>query len=77
MRHYDCQSRARGEARMIDDELCTILARGIVDEYNNRVLSLDSVIQFDALRVRRRTRTRNFRLVILVEDNKEFVRDCE
>ena len=46
MRHYDCQSRARGEARMIDDELCTILARGIVDEYNNRVLSLDSVIQF-------------------------------
>lgn len=62
---------------MIDDELCTILARGIVDEYNNRVLSLDSVIQFDALRVRRRTRTRNFRLVILVEDNKEFVRDCE
>lgn len=62
---------------MIDDELCTILARGIVDEYNNRVLSLDSVIQFDALRVRRRTRTRNFRLVILVEDNKEFVQDCE
>lgn len=62
---------------MIDDELCTILARGIVGEYNNRVLSLDSVIQFDALRVRRRTRTRNFRLVILVEDNKEFVRDCE
>lgn len=57
---------------MIDDELCTILARGIVDEYNNRVLSLDSVIQFDALRVRRRTRTRNFRLVILVEDNNEI-----
>lgn len=59
---------------MIDDELCTILARGIVDEYNNRVLSLDSVIQFDALRVRRRTRTRNFRLVILVEDNNEICR---
>lgn len=57
---------------MIDDELCTILARGIVDEYNNRVLSLDSVIQFDALRVRRRTRTCNFRLVILVEDNNEI-----